>query len=176
MMSRLQTCSRKRESTTAEQSSTSSLIARLTADNEAQKARVAQLQERVDALTTPQSIFLPTLPAISPTASLMAFPTVPTSPIDVTNAERIVLQLFEGEVDLMTTQQSLLANTAHQLSLPIDHNRARRTTTGTLTMLPNMVNRSFLPDFSMTEKMIDMFFNFTNCFHPVLDRETVAEE
>jgi hypothetical protein len=125
---------------------------------------------------------IPVFPGNSPLIS--AVPSVSPSTItnrpinnaSVTVPERIVQQVFENAVDGASTQYNLIASVAQQLGLPVDQAVADVTSTTFPRLTPEMVNRSFLPSRVMAERMIDLYFDYTNCFHPLLDRETITSE
>ncbi|ORY32898.1 fungal-specific transcription factor domain-domain-containing protein [Naematelia encephala] len=146
------------------------LIDKLSAELESHKAQIAELQRRLDSQAGSQTLIFPNLDTLSPVSARTAVSE------DVTFAESIVQQVFDGEVDLVNTQQSLLASTAQRLGLPINQTVVNVNTSDAPVFTLHTINSSVLPPKQMAELMIDMYFNYTNCFQPVLDRETITED
>lgn len=92
-----------------------------------------------------------------------------------TNAERVVIQLVNAEIDLGNTAQSLVGSVAQQLGIPwkeiVDQTSGPR-----LLHVPKFPTLSSLPSKSMADMMIDKYFTYVNCFQPLLDYDVVQQE
>lgn len=158
----------------------------------AQKMEIARLQKQVDHLSqqqhqtlaqqyqqalpirTPLPIPGHPTPLISPSPLHSARSPSYSSPFTPTNAERIVIQLVNAEIDLGNAAQSLVGSVAQQLAIPwkeiVDQTSGPR-----LLHAPNPPTLASLPSKDMAEMMVDRFFNYTDSFQPLLDPEWVRD-
>ncbi|ORY27908.1 hypothetical protein BCR39DRAFT_559802 [Naematelia encephala] len=121
--------------------------------------------------------------AVTPDAPGYRCPTV-DAPFDIvqgainhsgpTIAEMFVSHLLNAEIDLHGTAQLLVASIAEQFGLALT--MAPPHQKGPLLWMHPAPDYSSHPARDQAERMVDAYFEYTNCFQPVIDPETVIED